>query len=178
MAKQKEMSEIIHIGVECELKTSEDIVCQMEWERQDELYRITGVRVETYYERGMMDGVEFPFVKVWLFECSQEAEREYLDAGWKPGQYLYFEGVFPYWRLMDVRENIKEIVISFDKKTEQRDKDSFGFTKSIMGGRYRYRVPVDLLEPLAKYLWEEKRLEVTGELRGGAYKRVCCHYCR
>ena len=126
-----------------------------EWERSDELYRISAIYINSKYwmEKTFLD---YPFVSVTKNGYSKAPEQAFLDEGWQPVCYDPALAYYKYRKVMDVRDNIRDVTFCFHKKTDRRDRDAFGFAEDILYGEFCCPVPDGLLESIAAELWDKK----------------------
>lgn len=123
-----------------------------DFEQSDESLRIDSISIMV--SEHIKEYKEYPYVVVTITSSggtvNRESEQAYLDAGWEAGHYDQYMGYYVYQKTVDIHDIITDICISFTKRTEQRDKNSFGMTAPIMRGNFFYKVPSELLEEVAR----------------------------
>ncbi len=125
---------------------------EYEWEQLGLQYKVESIKPiykNIISERNRNLQLEYPYVQVWDFTPTNKPVDSMLTDGWEPGGYDQYMGYFNYYKNVDIRDNIKCIEIFFKKRTNKRDRDTFGFTDAFTYGVYKYPVPNDMIDDVA-----------------------------
>lgn len=125
-----------------------------EWEAQGLPYELLGIDVNLHYRFKKDHDKDYPYVIVQT-EVFNKADAENMVAvGWKENGYDRYMDYYHLIKVEDIRNLIKNIVITFNKKTTDEDKAMFGFSDDYMLGVYSYDVPGEMNEMIAKSLFD------------------------
>lgn len=83
-----------------------------------------------------------------------EKDPELLAEGWERSGYDQYLAEYKYSIVADVRKWIPEVMVKFRKRTDIRDRMTFGFSKTSMIGYYKYPTPPELLNEIARDIYD------------------------
>ena len=119
-----------------------------------EQYKI--YKVSYIYKHFMrrFDDLNYPNILISTTSLSQEPVQSYLDEGWMDSGYDWYNAEYHYHKTVDIRDNITDLEVVFIKKTDERDKEVFGFKAKTLFGGYHYPIPEVLREDICKFIYD------------------------
>ena len=116
-------------------------------------YELLEVKVNVYYGFKKEPNMQYPNVIFQREALSKEQVDEMVASGWTEMGYDRYMDYYHMKKVGDIRNNIKNIVIYFNKMTTEEDKAMFGFSDEYLMGSYTYEVPDEMREEIAKILF-------------------------
>ena len=101
-----------------------------------------------------LDDLNYPNILISTTSLSQEPVQSYLDEGWLDSGYDWYNAEYHYHKTVDIRDNITGLEVLFIKKTDERDKEVFGFKAKTLLGGYHYPIPEVLREDICKFIYD------------------------
>lgn len=124
------------------------------WEHSDEKLKILSISVEcdVVLARVAEDN-HYPFVTITK-SSFEENDQKLIAEGWERTGYDQYMAEYKYSIVEDVRKWIPKVQVKFRKRTDIRDRATFGFWKTSMIGYYKYPTPPELLDEIARDIYD------------------------
>ena len=145
------------------------------WKQSGEQYKIVSVTIDHKCYIPGVDSDNYPNLTVRESTMTDKPDVKLLSDGWICDGYDQYNGIYRYHKSVDIRSIIKSICIRFVKMTDERDEIEFGFDTEFMSGTYHYPVPEDLMEEVARALFDSRTLpwDFNGpEIQGSIRKKI------
>ena len=147
-------------------------IVNLVWKQSGQYYKITSVTIDHKWYIPGEDFDNYPNLTVRESTMTDKPDERLLSEGWICDGYDRYNGTYGYHKSVDIRSVIKSICIRFVKMTDERDEIEFGFDTEFMSGTYHYPVPEELMEEVARALFDSRTLpydfnghEIQGLLR-------------
>ena len=127
-----------------------------DWEHSDENLKIYNISVHcdvvTAY---VCQDKPFPYVTVRkrISGSPDDMPAEELD-GWRRDGYDPYFADYLYTKEVDIRSYLQHILVRFRKRTDVRDRRTFGFSDVSMLGHYIYPTPTERMDEIAHEVYD------------------------
>lgn len=131
---------------------------EYDWKQTQQPFKIDSISFDYVWYMSPRDEDIYPYITVTTSAFDNKDAAERLATGWKDGGYDRYMGEYRYYKKVDIRDNLTCIYIRFTKRTEDRDRETFGFEAEYTSGGYRYPIPSELKEEIAQFVFNNKTL--------------------
>lgn len=131
---------------------------EFDWRQSGVSFNITRVTIDHKWYIPGKDSDNYPYITVQESTMTDEPEAQLLADGWIDGGYDRYNGIYRYHKTVDIRSIVDSICLGFEKKTDERDQETFGFDMPYAVGNYHYPVPEYLKEEVALMLYDSRNM--------------------
>ena len=126
-----------------------------DWEHSDEKLKILSISVDCEVVTARVtEDKPYPFITITKSSYYEKDEKLIAD-GWERSGYDQYMAEYKYSKVIDIRQWIPKLEVKFRKRTDSRDRMTFGFLLTSMIGYYRYPTPPELLDEIGRDIYRK-----------------------
>ena len=126
-----------------------------DWEHSDENLKILSISVDCEVVTARVtEDKQYPFITITKSSYYEKDEGLIAD-GWERSGYDQYMAEYKYSKVVDIRQWIPKVEVKFRKRTDSRDRMTFGFLLTSMIGLYSYPTPPELLDEIGRDIYKK-----------------------